>query len=279
MKSVSSHAELIALGLSAADIRRLVDSGRLHRVRRGWFATPEADPRDVRAVRAGGAVTCVSALREYWTPPTPGLHLRIPANSRRSVVTSPDLIVHRLPRVSGTPQSATDPVPVALACAIGCLPPAEWVAVADSVLHRGCPRDELTHDLLRAQPDRSSEILRLMNRVNAVSESGTESLLRYDLESAKIPVRSQVWIGRDRVDLLVGDRLVLEADSVAHHTGEENYSRDRRRDQRLVSQGFLPLRFTWHQIIHERGDVVALVRQLCRAGEHRRRRGAVAQPR
>lgn len=150
-----------------------------------------------------------------------------------------------------------------------CLAEADWVALADSMLRAGAHPDDLLMDLRQVSPDQRYRVTKLMSRTSRLSESGTESLLRHDLTSAGVKVRTQVWIGSDRVDLLLGDHLVVEADSVAHHTGLETYARDRRRDQRLIAQGFIVVRLTWHQIIHERADTIAYLVGLCRQGVHR----------
>ena len=76
-------------------------------------------------------------------------------------------------------------------------------------------------------------------------------------------------IQRRLVIILVGDRLVLECDSRAHHTGIERYSADRERDQFLTRHGYQVLRFTYEQVLHRRDEVLGLVHELCRRGEHR----------
>ena len=66
--------------------------------------------------------------------------------------------------------------------------------------------------------------------------------------SPKIGVRAQAEIdGVGIVDLLVGDRLIIECDSQAHH-GETNYENDRRRDLAARDLGFTTLRLSYQQI-------------------------------
>lgn len=268
MRGISTKAALLREGLTEAEIRRLVRRGELHRLRPGWFAEASAPPEAVRAVRAGGSLTCVSALGDYWVPPTPGLHVRLPANSRRATSTRGQLVPHRLLRAVGTPRRAVDPVPVALVAALDCLSAADWVSVVDSVLHRDHEPDELFATMLEVGCASPARLRELMARTSTRSESGSESLLRHDLVRANVRVRTQVWIGRDRVDLLVGDRLIIEVDSVAHHTGSERYVADRVRDQRLMAQGYQILRVTYHQVVRDRPRLVALVLHLCAGGVH-----------
>src|SRR5665647_786535 len=61
-------------------------------------------------------------------------------------------------------------------------------------------------------------------------------------------VRPQVVIpGVGRVDLLVGESLIIECDSHAHHTGETNYRGDRRRDLSATADDYRVVRLTWEQ--------------------------------
>jgi len=70
---VYSTKELHRHGLTAWQIRRETETGALIGLRQGWYATPTADPDVVEAVRAGGVLGCVSALRKHnlWVPPGP----------------------------------------------------------------------------------------------------------------------------------------------------------------------------------------------------------------
>ncbi|MGJ6980860.1 endonuclease domain-containing protein [Aestuariimicrobium soli] len=277
---VLTLADLHPLGLSRQEIRGQVRAGRLRRIRSGWFARPDADPAAVRAVAAGGAVTCVSALRlakaagssgwasTVWVAPHQGLHVRLPSNSRRLTAHPEGLVMHQLGRTAGVPTRAIDPLSAAVAAASTCLPAAEWVAVVDSLLHAGYPADDLLSDAIAVWPYRENHLVTLMKRTNTLSESGSESLLRHDLQRAGFRVRVQVLIGPDRVDLLVGDRLVIECDSVAHHTSLDNYFRDRRRDQRLSRLNYHVLRVTYQEVLNERPRLVELVRELARQGVH-----------
>ena len=62
---VYSWAELVAAGVTQAELRRRLRDGSIWSVRRNWYAVPGADPAVVAAVRSGGSLTCVSALGRY----------------------------------------------------------------------------------------------------------------------------------------------------------------------------------------------------------------------
>ncbi|SJN17834.1 endonuclease domain-containing protein [Luteococcus japonicus] len=84
------------------------------------------------------------------------------------------------------------------------------------------------------------------------AESGTETMVRLRLRAKGVQLKPQVWLRKDtRVDFLVGERLVIEVDSREHHTGEERYQADRRRDLELRSMGYIVVRLTYQQVVHD----------------------------
>lgn len=86
-------------------------------------------------------------------------------------------------------------------------------------------------------------------------------------------MQSQVWIdGVGYVDLLVGDRLVIECDSAAFHEGYQS-ERDYERDQQLLRLGYLVLRLKYQHVLHEWDRIEELVLDVVRARRHRWRAG------
>ncbi|MGD7707809.1 DUF559 domain-containing protein [Microlunatus sp. Y2014] len=265
---VARTAALAEFGVSRAELRRLSATGQLRSVRRGWWATPDADPAVVRAVSLGGSVTCLSALERHglWVPETRDLHLRFSEHLYSSRLGLAPGVRVCMPRCHWrASRSSVDQLPLALAAAGDCTSAEEFVAILDSATHRlGLFPSELG-ELLREAPAKARRLLHLCDR----AESGTESLARLRLRALRLPVRVQVPIaGVGRVDLLVGRRLVIEIDSRAHHTGTENHSRDRTRDRRLVALGYLPVRLTYHQVVHDWEAVLPDLLAIVRRGEH-----------
>jgi very-short-patch-repair endonuclease len=80
-----------------------------------------------------------------------------------------------------------------------------------------------------------------------------------------------VIAGVGRVDLLIGERLVLELDGAEWHTGIDAIERDRRRDRELVARGYLVMRVTYRQLLERWDEVEAQILRLVRRDEHRRR--------
>lgn len=138
----------------------------------------------------------------------------------------------------------------------------------DSVVNlRLMERDEL--DRLFAGASR--RVHAVLERID-LAESGPETLVRMRLRSLGLRVRSQMVIdGVGRVDLVVGDSLVIEVDSVSHHTDLDAYRRDRERDRRLRAMGYVPVRLTYDQVLNRWPEVEADILAMVRRREHLRR--------
>ncbi|PYE16448.1 very-short-patch-repair endonuclease [Williamsia limnetica] len=261
---VYSTKELHRGGLTTWQIRREVDIGSLVALRHGWYATPTADPDVVSAVRAGGVLGCVAALRKHglWVPPGyRRVHIRPTRHG--------ELTTRQACRTFGpTPRAlaAVDPVPIALLSAARCMTAEHWIATCDSVLNTaGLSVAQLACEMGRPP----KHILALMERCDRRSQSGTESITRTRLRANgfKVVVQPQI-AGVGHVDLRVG-RLLLECDSVTHHTSLENYHNDRRRDRRALVDGWLTMRITYDDVLYGWTGVLADIRAITRTDRHR----------
>lgn len=58
-----------------------------------------------------------------------------------------------------------------------------------------------------------------------------------------------------------GTRIVVELDGWAFHGDRQAFERDRQRDQLLTSVGYVVLRFTWRQVVHQPAKVIAVLRR------------------
>ena len=259
-------------GVTRGQLRRLVEQGAVRHLRHGWYQTDDADPDVVRAIRLGARLSCLTVLGRsgLWLPPWAGLHIRLPERSRRSGRRPVPADLHTCTPYG--PQSlkdfgAVDPISLALSAAARCTTAEYFVAILDSALRSGqWSLDDLTH-VLQHCPGHLRQLLTRTGR----ADSGTESLVRFRLESCNIAVTPQVEIPSvGRVDLLVGRRLVIEVDSVAHHTGLEAYTRDRERDRTLAALGYERIRLTWQQVIHDWDRVFADIVAIIRRGDHLR---------
>ena len=109
---------------------------------------------------------------------------------------------------------------------------------------------------------------RVLDFFDPAAESGSETRVRLFLRRHRFPVQSQVLIpGVGRVDLLVGRSLILECDSVAHHSDP---TADRRRDLDSYALGFDTRRLSYEQVhVSWNSTQQALLSQL-RSGHHLR---------
>ncbi|GAA1809346.1 endonuclease domain-containing protein [Agromyces neolithicus] len=277
--------------LRAADIDRAAvvaafSDHAIMRVRRGWYAVRDAPDDVVRAVRVGGALTGASVARLHglWLHTDRLLHVRVPRTASRlrpptaalaaaaaAAATSPRLdpsghgvCVHY--RSAPPLDSARDSLPIALAEMLSCATAEHAITTIDSALASGQLTDGGLEQVREfALPSRRT----LVDRASAQSESGIESRVRLFLRTHRITHRAQVEIeGVGRVDLVVGNRLVIEIDGSKFHTGTE-FERDRRRDFELAMRGFLVLRLSYRMIMDEWDASAAGILALVARGEHR----------
>ncbi|WP_202566506.1 endonuclease domain-containing protein [Agreia sp. COWG] len=147
-----------------------------------------------------------------------------------------------------------------------CQPRENVIVSLDSALRGGhILRPEL-RDIVRQLPAKYAEYLDL---VDMSSESGLETKARLRLRAHNIPYRTQVRISRvGHVDLLIGERLVLELDGEAWHSGPLAYAEDRRRDLELLRQGFLVMRLSFSQVMNQWNLVEAVITSMVARREH-----------
>lgn len=261
-----STSQLRHQGLTLHDIRRLVHQGSLTRIARGWYASEVADPTVQRAIKAGGRLGCLSGCGFYglWVPPHPGTHVVSGHGSRPTG--GPGLIMH----VEAKPQPPTAVWPL-----IDCLRQMarrhsreDAMIVAESAVNLALATPEDARWALRELPARHSALPDKL----APAQSGSETRVRMFFESRRIPVTAQRYIqGVGYVDLLVGDTLVVECDSHAHH-GQTNYENDRRRDLAARDLGYTTIRLSYQQIwMHWAATQQSLLREI-RNRKHLRRR-------
>ncbi|MEY1673204.1 hypothetical protein AB4Z55_03405 [Gordonia sp. ABKF26] len=270
---VATH-QLLAAGETTASIRDAHRSGTLTSIRHGWYRTPAADPEVVGAVADDGVVSCASALRRHglWIPEHPiALHSRVTRHQRRRS--------HDRCRRYGRPtpaRGAVDDVATALQYAARCFDVEGFVILCDSALNSG----KITPERLRAEfDDAPMFIRRAIGKTNRLAASGTETAARLRLESAGLRVAVQHRVpGVGWVDLVVGQRLALELDSVEHHTGVEKYEEDRARDRKLIAHGYFPLRLTYAQVFRDWATTYADIAQIIAGGYHRSRSPAWRTP-
>ncbi len=254
-------------GFSEKQIRTAVARGTLVRLRIGHFARPGADEAAMAAVRAGGALACVSELRYrgVWVLDSPQLHIRVPPNASRLPVAP----VHRHWDGRAAAGDAHVDMVTALTQAWRCLERRAWIASVDSALHIGALKRSQLAELRAGLPLAARRALDL---ADARAESGLETIVRVIAVDLGLRVRPQVRVaGVGRIDLIVERWIAVETDGDAFHD-QALSARDRRRDARLVALGYAALRPGYSLIVF---DQAAVARQLIGAvASHRRVAGS-----
>jgi very-short-patch-repair endonuclease len=92
-----------------------------------------------------------------------------------------------------------------------------------------------------------------------LGESGVEAIMREALTRAGIPFAQEVKAGRYRIDFLINSRIALEIDSEFWHSLPGTREKDARKDQFLLSQGFVVVRVNEETV---RENVFAIIAAL-----------------
>lgn len=251
-------------GLTRAAILRAVADGDVRRIRRHWLALASADPDLIVAAGAGGRITCVSAARRHgwWMPEAEasGLHLHLRPHAA-STGLGDDFhgVVHwTKPLIPGAPHALVDSTEDTLEHIARCLPAESALVVWESALRA----ERLSVEAVREVRWISRAASELGQRVTGLSDSGLETIFVARLSGWGVPIRQQVVIAGHRVDVLIGDRLIVQIDGYAFHSTSAQRTRDAGHDAELRLRGYTVLRFTYAQVIH---DWTAVERTISRA--------------
>ncbi len=268
---IRRYAELRSDGLSRRAIAAAVSSGALLHLRRGVYAEAGACPPVVAAARHGGALACVTAARHLglWVlEATDDVHVWM----------------HGAGHVRAHDPCACRPHWDDVSTARGFAPPAIAVVLRQILRCRGVEEffvvleSALRHRLLTAA-DRTwlHENVNDLGRealafARSDADSGLESLVRWRLRNHQLDVRTQVRvISVGRVDLLIGDCLIVEADGAPFHDGANQRHRDLRRDAHAAAWGYVTLRFDYALIVHDWPTVELAILAYVDRGLHRSR--------
>ena len=247
--------------VAARAIPQIVGRGELVRAGR-YYVTPDTDEGVRAALTAGLRPTCVTAAEQHglWVPPAAGLHVY---GRRRQV--GAGWVGH------GWHPSWPESSPIAsprllLEHSIRCLDPLEVGILADSALYNELVDQDTVAELAATAP---RGVRRVLERASGKAQSGTESKVRLFLLLHNVVVTPQVWIpGVGYVDNLAGRRWIIECDSRQHHTGKDNYAKDRARDLRALELGYFTTRLTHAMTFAGWARTSATLMQVIRSGRH-----------
>ncbi|MEP6479646.1 MAG: DUF559 domain-containing protein [Rhodoglobus sp.] len=265
---VARTATLLRAGATEGSIRSAVRSGRLLRIRKGWFCEADAAPAVVGAVGLGGRLACISAALHLglWTPESdPAVHVALPRHAGHR----PDEtngVVHWQSSAWRARDSPVESITAVIRQVLLCCEREVAITIIDSALNSRRVTLSALRRIVHGLPKRFGSVL---GQIDGKSESGLESLCRVRLARLGLRIRSQVRIaGVGRVDLVIGDRLVIEADGREHHDSPDAFRRDRARDLALTRLGYVVIRLSYQQIVDEWQRVELTVAGLVARREH-----------
>lgn len=267
---VWNTADLRAAGVTRHRQQALLAKGVLRSYGGGWFGASRTSAEVAGALSRGNRLTCLSAARIHglWTPVLDGVH---EVSRRTAGEERPGLVVAHTPALRRWPDDEpVMPLPIALSHALTCLDAESAAVLLESALERRLLVPSQVDALLAEAPARQR---RAVGRVSALAGSGSETRVRRYLERRGVRVREQAAVFEGgHVELLVGDRLVIECDSVRHHGERSRYYGDRRRDRASLVEGCLVLRLTWEDIWLRWEETAAVLETLIRRRVHRGQR-------
>jgi very-short-patch-repair endonuclease len=236
--------DLVLAGARDRHLTNAVRQGDVRRPRRGWYSTwPPDDPKFI-AVRVGGRLTGLAALRSLmpwrWARRPVPIVVSVPRNAARLRHQPGVRVVYDPPAVQerGTPWQVDEVDAFARAVLESTFE--EAVALIDWAMR--------TFALTRAQL--AAAIARLpadARRIEAWTDircdSFPESISRTRFRLRGHDVRSQRQLPNgQRVDLVVDGRIGIEVDGREHHAA--TFESDRRKDLLILRAGLIPVRLT-----------------------------------
>ncbi len=261
---VARISSLRNAGVTAHAIRRAKEAGRIRTIRRGWVASPDADRVLVGAVTRGVLLSCVSGAARLglWVPEKPKLHVVARPNAARVKMPSHVTVHWSRPVVPRDPDATVDGLANILALVAQCQPRETALVIWESAFNKGVI-DRTVLGGFELPPVARA----LLDDVRPFADSGLETIFIARLRWLGVSMLPQAWVHERRVDVLIGERLVIQIDG-ASHTGPQRTA-DIDHDAQLMLRGFHVLRFSYEQIMERWHEVQAVVMDAVAQGRHR----------
>lgn len=250
-------------GASRFAIAQARERGALVSVTRGWVCVPEADDLLAGAARRGVVISCVTQASRLglWVLDGDG-RPHVGASPHAGRAPTAEAVVHRhRPVVPRHPDALVDPVENVLVLVAQCQAFEAALAVWESALRQAKVAPDVLQRL--ALPPRARRVL---DAAEIWSDSGLETFVVPRLRWLRLALRRQVWIAGHRIDLLIGERLVLQIDG-AHHTGRQR-EEDIAHDAALMLLGYHVVRVGYRQILEEWASVQDVIMRAVAQGLH-----------
>lgn len=255
-------------GYDTRRVRAHAAAGRIRILRRCWIATDAAPADLVRAAQAGARLACVSAARHrgWWLPPLvdESLHLHLSPHARSGDVPADALAHWSVPVAPAGRFALVESAEDALRHVAACLAPEAARIVWESAIRA----EALSVQALRLVRWRSPAASALAREVTGLSDSGLETVFVVRLGPWGLPIQQQAVVAGHRVDVLIGERLVIQLDGFAHHQSAAQRGRDIAHDAELRLRGYTVLRFGYAQVVYDWPSVERTVARAVAAGLH-----------
>jgi len=235
-------------GLSRRMLSSAVRDGTITRVRNGVFATPSAPADVLTAAAHGGALTCSRALRLHgiWTlEDDTNPHVWLGTHGRNHHIAC-TCTGHYF---GGRTVLGLAPLEDALVHVYLCKGDESFFVSIESALQL---RKIGAASRARVRSRLPAKARWLVDLARTDADSGLESLLRLRLHLLGIRLECQVDIPSvGRVDFVLHELLILEADGAENHDSASHRHRDLLRDAEASRQGYETLRFDYAMIVHD----------------------------
>jgi predicted transcriptional regulator of viral defense system/very-short-patch-repair endonuclease len=278
---VVTHRQLKAVGIGGSALTRRVKNGRLHPLYRGVFAVGHVqrttETRWIAAVMACGSCAVLShldaaALWQIYESRASKIHVTTTSRSSRALE---GIQRHRARRLHPDDTTTTNGIPVTTVARtivdltdllpsdriLRAIREAEYLGLVDmdtliAAVQRANGRrrlDALSEAIARHRPGQivKKELEhRFLELVHAAALPGPET-------NVKVKTRRRTY----EVDCLWREeRVAVELDGRAAHIRAAAFEEDRARDAALSAIGLRPIRFTWHRVTGDGGEVTAELR-------------------
>ena len=259
---LATTAQLASLGWTRSQLA----AAPIVRVRRGVYACVHLSGPLLVAATLGGALTCVSVLREFgvWSGHDRRVHVQVRPTA--SVPAGRTRLHWDIPRFGmETPWRASRMQ--ALWQAMNCLPVEDAVAAMESALRTGFLTEVQVRGLGMHAPRR---LQRYVPQLINDSGSGNETIVRFRLLNAGyrlVPQGALPGVGHQ--DLVIEDCLGLEIDSARWH-GEQIRALDYERDLISVGLGRPVLRILPAHIHSSWPQTLSVIDRMVRDAQRRR---------
>lgn len=282
---VITHAQLLAIGISSSGVRARVAAGRFHPLHRGVYAVGypplRAHGHWAAAVLACGSkavLSHASAAALWGIRPSSASLIDVTATGRRGRGRD-GIRVHGADALRACERTVVEGVPCTTVARTildlaGFLAggPLEY-AIHRAQTQRVFNREDVIAALEHSPTRRGTAAVRRILGISGSDEDEVKSPLERRFlrlcRSAKLPApRVNAWIaladgGGVEVDFSWPERrLVVEADSRAHHDTDRAFENDPRRDRLLTLAGWRVVRFTHRDLTEHPAAVLSELRRL-----------------